>query len=122
MPNSVKQGKEEIKKFIQEQGDIKTILDIGCGEGTYPKLLGKDYVYLGVEIYEPYVKMFDLTKYYKSITIADVSEVEEFPEADCVIFGDVLEHLEKDKAFKVINNAIKHFKHIIVSIPKCFMW
>lgn len=115
MPSSSKKGKEEIKAWFQGK-DIKTILDIGAGQATYPKLLGDTYEYTGVEIFNKYVSMWELKKYYKKIIIGDASKIE-LPEADCIIFGDVLEHMEKETALKLLKDSLKKYKHIVVSIP-----
>ena len=116
MPGSVKHGKKEIKEWIDKQNDIKVIIDIGAGSATYPKILGDKYIYKAVEIWEPYIEMFNLNKYYQEIIIGDVDEIE-LPQGDLIIFGDILEHLEKQDAINVIEKAIKQFKHIIISIP-----
>lgn len=116
MPGSVPQGKQEIKEFIDRQSDIRTILDIGCGAGTYPKLLGPMYTYIGVEIWKPYGKMWELDKLYKDIIYADFTTIV-LPDSDCVIFGDVLEHVEKEKAVDVLRSTLFRFAHVVVSIP-----
>lgn len=121
MPGSVIQGKEQIKNFIERQGSIFKIVDVGPGSGTYPKLLnqGDVYYWIGIEIFEPYVKMFGLKEIYNDIIIGDISTLpkESWPDADCIIFGDVLEHLTKPKAIEVLDRALAKYKHVIVSIP-----
>lgn len=42
MPVSSKEGKDIIKNWFKKQTDIKTIVDLGPGKGSYPKLLGVD--------------------------------------------------------------------------------
>ena len=116
MPSSVKHGKAEIKRFIHNMVDIRTIIDVGAGSATYPKLLGGWYNWIGVEIFEPYVEKFELNKYYNKIILGDISEIE-LPGADCIIFGDVLEHLPKNKALQVLRSALVKYKHVVVSIP-----
>src|SRR3990167_3288503 len=120
MSGSVKHGKEEIKRFITSQSDIKVICDVGCGEGTYPLLLGKGYEYIGIEIFEPYIAKFGLKKLYKQVIVGDIHElmlIQQVPKADCIIFGDVLEHLKKNKALYVLEKALEIYKHVIVSVP-----
>ncbi len=115
MPSSSKKGKEEIKQWFQTK-KIETILDIGAGEGTYPKLLGKDYIYTGVEIFKPYIEMWGLYDLYQMFFIGDASKMD-LPQADCIIFGDVLEHIEKEDAKLLLARALKTYKHVVVSIP-----
>ena len=116
MPGSRIQGKEEIKEWFSKQKGIRTIVDVGAGSGTYPKLLGPTYIYKAIEIFEPYIKMWGLKDYYSEIIIGDVCDVK-WPTGDCIIFGDVLEHIQKDKAKKVLQKALDTFTYVIVSIP-----
>lgn len=120
MPSSAVNGKSVIKEFIDSQKDIKVIVDVGCGQGTYAKLLGDKYDYLGIEIFEDYVEKFKLKDLYMSMFIADIYDVarmNQWPKGDCIIFGDVLEHLPKDKALIVLEKALRAFKHVVISIP-----
>jgi len=116
MSGSVRYGKKEIKEWIDKQKDIKTIVDFGCGEGTYPKLLGNKYYWIGIDIWEPYVEMFNLKEIYNKIIIEDISKVD-LPKGDCAILGDVIEHLPKKIALKIFKKIYKNYKHIILSIP-----
>lgn len=116
MPGSVIQGKFEIKEWIEKHPDIKTIIDVGSGGCTYPKLLGDKYSFTAIEIWAPYVEQFNYKDFYDKVIIADVSHVI-FPEGDCIIFGDVLEHLEKKIALDTLKRALEKYKHIVVSLP-----
>lgn len=117
MPYSSPDGKREIHEWFGRQTDIKSVLDIGCGSGTYPKLLkDKNYRWIGIEIWEPYVKEFRLNEIYDCVMIGDFTNMA-LPICDCIIFGDVIEHLEKEKAIRAIRDANGAFKHIVISIP-----
>ena len=115
MPGSKQHGKKEIKEWVQVQ-DIHTIVDVGPGKGTYAQLLGNKYEYIGIEIWEPYVEMWELKKLYKEIIIGSVAKVE-IPKSDLIIFGDVLEHMDKKVASDVLHKGSVASKHVIVSIP-----
>lgn len=120
LPGSVVQGKEQIKQFVQKHLDIKKIVDVGAGSGTYRTLIGDGYEWTAIEIWEPYVERFNLTQLYKKIVIGNVFElfkINSFPSGDCIIFGDVLEHLVKEEALVVLQKALENYKHVIVSIP-----
>lgn len=117
MPSSSSLGKKRIVDWFNEQDSIKTILDLGVGEGTYPKLLGIDkYRWIGVEIYSPYVKKYNLDKLYNELIIGDIFNLK-LPEADCVIAGDVLEHLVKWQATEMIHRLDYLYDHVVISIP-----
>ena len=118
MPVSSPKGKDIIKAFFEKQTDIKIITDLGPGSGTYPKLLGGNYIWKAVEIWGPYIKHFGLDQYYQEIRIGDIRYMD-IPKSDCVIFGDVLEHIPKIDAIKTFKRIEKQFKHAVVSIPVC---
>ena len=117
MPSSSTNGKREIHEWFGQHPEIKIVVDVGCGDGTYPKLLkDKKLKWIGVEIYEPYVEEFNLGELYETIVIGDIRNCN-FPVVDCIIFGDVLEHLTKEEAKEVLKKVGKIYKHIVVSIP-----
>jgi hypothetical protein len=117
MPSSNPEGKDIIKKWFDARNDIKTIVDLGPGEGTYPTLLGMShYVWKGVEIWGPYVKKYALDEVYDEIRIGDIRYME-FPEGDCCIAGDVLEHLPKEDMIKTFKRIDAQFPHVVLSIP-----
>lgn len=116
MSESSEKGKQIIKEWFEKQTHIRTIVDLGCGSGTYPKLLGDEYVWKGVEIYYPYVKEYKLEKLYREIRIGDIQYMN-LPGGDCAILGDVLEHLPKKAMIKTFKKVNRQFGHVVVSIP-----
>lgn len=77
------------------------VLDVGPGSGTYavlldskqPRLRSHPFPHLtAIEIYEPYVDRFNLRSKYDEVIVGD-ARTAEFPTADVVILGDVLEHV-----------------------------
>ena len=116
MPISVEEGKKEIKEWFNNQNDIKTIVDIGPGSGTYAKLLGGKYKWKAVEIWGPYIKRFKLKKLYSEIRIGDMQYME-LPKADCAIVGSVLEHLPRRAAIKTFNKIDRQYKHVVIVMP-----
>ncbi len=115
--------KKEILDWFYTKPHIKTIIDVGCGSGTYPKLLegtGNKYEWIGVEIWKPYVTKYSLWEIYDQIlvgNILDFLELTKYLEADCIIFGDVLEHMTKEHAQKCIDWADANFQHVVISTP-----
>ncbi len=117
MPVSSEKGKNIIKTWLENQTDIKTIVDLGPGSGTYPKLIGiNKYIWKAVEIWGPYVKRFDLDRVYQEIRIGDIQYMD-LPDGDCAILGDVLEHIEKEGAIRTFEKVDEQFKHVVVSMP-----
>jgi len=119
VPGSSNTGKKEIKEWFDTeltQRPLK-IIDFGCGEGTYVKLLGKEGIHwTGVEIWAPYVREFKLDELYDVLIVGDLLKMD-WPEADCAIFGDVLEHLPSMDAILTILRADRKYRHVILSVP-----
>lgn len=121
MPVSSYVGKQEMLNHILV--NVKRdqwILDVGVGEGTYSMLL-KPYGYKNidaVEVYEPYIKQFDLKSKYSEVFLINILDFDFTKKHyDCVILGDVLEHIDKDNARKLIDKLLTVTENIIISVP-----
>lgn len=100
MPVSSLEGKDWTVDRIRAHQPA-TILDIGVGAGVYEQLLRPvlpSTRFIGVEVFEPYLKRFDLRRRYDEVLLADVMDLDPLPVADVVILGDVLEHLAHPQA------------------------
>lgn len=125
MPSSSYQGKEQSAEWIKNHSDIKRILDVGCGEGTYPNLMkGKfnlllDAEWWGVEAWAKNIAEFDLKAKYFKVLNEDARKLDwnNLPKFDLVIFGDVLEHMTKEESQQLVNIALQHSKYVLISIP-----
>lgn len=117
MPYSSTECKKEIKEWFDKQTGIETIVDIGPGCGTYPKLLGDKYTWIGIEIYEPYIEEFKLIDLYDEILIGNFFDLIDSVSGDCLILGDVLEHMTKEDASLAMKIADENFKHVVISTP-----
>lgn len=118
MPSSSGEGKAETLKWIESNLDsIKTVLDVGAGEGTYAKLLRNlDLKTDALEVWLPYVGKFKLLSLYKSVFIEDARKWTNW-NYDLVILGDILEHMTKEEAVQVWEAVSKEAKYAIISIP-----
>lgn len=121
MPGSVAEGKDLVKDFCLNH-DIKYVLDIGPGEGTYYHAL-KDANLTrldGVEVWGPYIDEFQLKDKYNKIYISDIYYFD-FKRTgilwDMIIFGDVIEHMPIEQGRVVIEEALKHSRYIVISLP-----
>lgn len=103
----------------------KSILDIGAGSGTYSDrysktwLNRKNFKWIGVEIWEPYVEKYCLNTKYDDIFVG--SALDYFKSAnnkhDICFMGDVIEHLDKDSAINLVTLGVNSCKVVIVSVP-----
>lgn len=98
-----------------------SMLDIGCGAGTYADLFAREFpnaYRIGVEVWEPYVEQFDLGSKYDHLIIEDVRDMEPWPHADVVVLGDVLEHMPESDALDVWDEARRvAYRAVYLSIP-----
>lgn len=117
MPGSYPQGKKEIVEYIiSSNNDYKFILDVGPGYGTYGGLLNKFYKIDCVEIFERYVLDYSLSNIYNNVYIGDICEFD-YSKYDLIIMGDVLEHIDTDKAIKLIEDMSELGKRLVVAVP-----
>lgn len=145
MPYSSESGKKIIKTILGRldkrafHGAPLKALDIGCGSGTYPKLvnglLSSKIHWTGVEIWEPYIEQFKLRELYDELRIKDaLTAVKELSAGDIsedlkwftmrsfdlIFIGDVLEHMSREVATEVIQickGMLKPKGVLIVSVP-----
>jgi len=106
------------KVYKNEDCNIKSILDIGCGGGVLMKLVNKNVKYLGVDadagIYKR--KKHKNLKYFRNAaqTESYLSKINK--KYDCVVLMDVLEHT--DTFLKLFYLALKKSnKYVLVGLP-----
>ncbi len=113
-----------IKKNLKK--DIKTILDLGCGEGNFMSDLafGENWSITGVELYPPSVVKAKKTGIYKKVIQADVLKYthtasEKF---DLVFCSQVIEHIKKSDGEKLLAKLEKIAqKQIVICTPVGFI-
>lgn len=120
MGTSCKEGKAWTKEKILELGDeIKTVLDVGAGCGTYADLL--DFIprekKVAIEAFRDYIEEYNLRDKYLSVINADVRHVRLGRSFDLVILGDILEHMTKDEAVRVFDMCRTLSKWVLISVP-----
>ena len=118
MPGSYDYFKTEVRDHILKHLDKQSyILDVGPGYGTYGNLLKPEYTNIdAVEVWEPYVDMFNLKNIYKEVHISNILDFD-YSKYDYIIMGDVLEHIDLKNAQNLISDITKLEKHCIVAVP-----
>jgi len=110
-----------IKKFIHDH-DIKSVVDLGCGDFQCGKLIYDDlYVqYNGYDVYKKVIeynsKIHPRPKY--SFTHLDFcNNVESIVNAELCIIKDVLQHWSLDNIYKFLDYLVtsKKFKYILIT-------
>jgi 2-polyprenyl-3-methyl-5-hydroxy-6-metoxy-1,4-benzoquinol methylase len=112
-------NRPEIASLISK--DIKTILDVGCGEGVFLKYI-KDLTQAetwGIEMITALEgKIKENTDHYLLGKIEDLLDSLPDNYFDCITFNDVLEHMvEPSKVLELIKPKLSPQGIIVASIP-----
>jgi 16S rRNA A1518/A1519 N6-dimethyltransferase RsmA/KsgA/DIM1 with predicted DNA glycosylase/AP lyase activity len=111
--------KDIVNKSIRKlyKGVKINILDVGAGSGLYGLML-KDISKRidAVEIHSPYITAFKLNEIYDNVYNVDICKFNPPIKYDLIIFGDVLEHIEYEKA-KELLDSLKYIDQIIIAVP-----
>jgi hypothetical protein len=118
MPGSYDFFKKDVKQhFINNIDWNYNILDVGPGYGTYGNLLKPEFANISaIEIWEPYIENFKLNNIYKEIYIGDICDFD-FSNFDYLILGDILEHIEVERAIELVNKIHNSNKKCLIAIP-----
>ena len=109
--------KKEVREYlISRFNKDSSVLDVGCGSGTYYNLLGDYFKNIeGVEVFKGYIDKYGLESKYRKVYCADIRDFE-YKNYDIIIFGDILEHLEVEEAKRVLDYALDRCKEVIVAL------
>jgi SAM-dependent methyltransferase len=106
---------EMVKDFITKH-DVKTILDLGCGDfnvGKNLQLQGTKYI--GIDIVQPLVDRNINEFGTNNIEFRCMNMIEDdLPEADLVLVRQVLQHLSNDQILRVLNK-LKKYPFVLVT-------
>jgi predicted TPR repeat methyltransferase len=126
MPTSSEQGKDATLHWFKEnQGVITRILDIGAGSGTYIKLIKEENnvcstaEWVGVEVWKPYIEKYNLLSRYDRIINEDARTIDWSTQGKFTVAlaGDILEHMTKDEAIKLVDELMEITDILLISIP-----
>lgn len=108
-----------VKQFLPRES-LK-VLDLGCGVGAAAEVLNKNKIhqFVGVDIYEPYLKICERRGFYKKVIKADLRNIIfDKKSFDVVILFQVIEHFNKKDAKKLIRKAVSlATKVVLISVP-----
>lgn len=120
MPTSAEIGKPWMANQIHQLAPANKILDIGCGAGAYARLCQQVGVrpteLVGLDIFAMYAGVYDLQSKYDRLIFADVRDWA-WETADLAILGDVVEHMHRNEAIKVVEDALDACDNVLVSLP-----
>ena len=104
-------------KLILKLVEGKNVLDVGCGSGRLSKtLLEKGYSVVAID---NDWKAVEIAKKKGIMAFAsDINDWQTAEKFDCIILGDVLEHIEDDKsAMRKVHAMLKPNGCIVVNVP-----
>lgn len=110
MPYSYNFHDNDVVKFVNEELNPISILDMGPGAGKWASLLTLASNYHtrrvdAVEIHEPYVERFGLKKLYTRVFVGDAcdfNKIVNISSYDLVVLGDIIEHLTVERAQQLL--------------------
>ena len=113
---NVKEYVEILQKYI-DKPEIKTVLDLGCGDWEFSKFLDLSSVsYLGVDVVESVIESNSTS--YSSSNIKFISRditTYEIPKADLIICKDVLQHLCNKDVVNILVKIITSSKFSLIT-------
>lgn len=109
--------KNEVQNFVSKI-ENKKILDFGCGDSRYKKLISNSNNYIGIDVVESghpnYNKKHDLIWDKKKLPF----ENDFF---DLILMTEVLEHLENvELTLKELHRVLKNNGAMLITVP--FLW
>jgi hypothetical protein len=96
------------------------IVDVGAGPGKWARILATVGLRAdAVEIWQPYVERYSLPDLYDHVHVIDARNVDFWGSYGIVILGDVLEHMPKADAERLVFRIIhsEYDAAIFLSIP-----
>jgi len=113
---NVKEYVEILQKYI-DKPEVKTVLDLGCGDWQFSKFLDLSSVsYLGVDVVESVIESNSTS--YSASNIKFISRditTYEVPKADLIICKDVLQHLCNKDVITILVKIITSSKFSLIT-------
>ncbi|MEA1927459.1 MAG: hypothetical protein U9N73_04585 [Candidatus Auribacterota bacterium] len=102
-----------------------TMVDLGCGNGKYGRMiremsLAQTVEIIGVDVYEPTIRWLEESGVYTSVHCEIISRwLHENSDRhyDVTVFGDVLEHMTRSSMYEALDLALSCSDNVLVISP-----
>ena len=113
----------QIYLLRKELAGCQTVLDLGCGPSSPIQYCGPFKHSVGVEVFEPYLKESRAKGIHQEYLLSHIEDLDfEENSFDAVALIEVIEHMEEEKAAKVLELAEKWArKKVVVTSPNGFV-
>lgn len=109
--------REMLQRFMEER-EVKSVIDIGCGDWQFSKLVDwKDIKYIGIDCVKDVVEdnQKEHTKSNVSFLQLDILKEKLELKADMIILKDVLQHWPNADISRTLGMLIHHAKYILIT-------
>jgi len=109
-----------IRILQEDMQDTKNVLDVGCGSCSPIRYIEHNQYRVGIDIWEKSIQKSKERKLHDFYIIGDVLALTQTfkpKHFDLVICFDVLEHLPKEKGFKLIEAMQRAGKKVSIIVP-----
>ena len=125
MAFSAQEGKGFFKDWLIHVArplEFKRFLDVGCGAGLYGDIIrevfGKEVQVDAVEGFAEYVVRYNLLSKYDRVFLEDIRKVSsKMEDYDLIVCGDVLEHIDKADAMRVVSDLCLASRFLWGALP-----
>jgi SAM-dependent methyltransferase len=104
----------------QELEEAKTVLDAGCGNTTPLRYVKKTFESTAIDIYKPYLEEMKKQRIHNHYIHADLTKHKLKKKYDTIILIDVIEHLPKKPAKKMIKHFVKQSNQKVIILTPSF--
>lgn len=112
------------KKLNQELNNCNSILDVGCGSDSPLRKVKKNLYSVGIDIFKPSIEASKRKKIHDKYIVSDINKIDKLfkkDSFDAVITLDLIEHLEKKEALRLIKKMEEIArKKVIILTPNGF--
>jgi 2-polyprenyl-3-methyl-5-hydroxy-6-metoxy-1,4-benzoquinol methylase len=117
LPTATVEYREMLQTFINKH-NIKSVLDYGCGDWQFSKLLGWDKLvtdYVGVDVVPSLIEQHQSNYKLDNVDFQLITDEWTWPTVDLIVCKDVLQHLPNAHISNILENMKRHAKFIIIT-------